>query len=205
MSWFCCRISCDRIGRVFGGERHGDPLQLGRADDRGAPRHHLGEPHGGSAAGRRLDRELVHQPPGAVQPDPHAGGRSPRAVEDRREIADAGAAIGDDDLEALHRGLARNPEFDPAAAPVFERVARDLGYSRGNAGLVLSLEADQLGQPPGALAHQHDVGFRLEREDQETRVHEARIARTVASSRPRRWSRNSTPAISEGWLAASPG
>ena len=106
------------------------------------------------------------------------------------------------------RCTAGSPEIRNSTRPplaVFERVAGDLGYRRGDAGLVLSLEADQLGQPPGALAHQHDVGFRLEREDQETRVHEARIARTVASSRPRRWSRNSTPAISEGWLAASPG
>ncbi len=129
----------------------------------------------------------------------------PRPVEHRIEVGDAWPAIGDDDFEPLGRRLAAKAELDPAPAGIFERVARDLRDRSGDPRLILRFEADQLGEPAGALAHQHDVGLGRERQDQQAGVHEARIAATVASSRPRRWSRNNTPAISEGWLAASPG
>ena len=104
--------------------------------------------------------------------------------------------------------IAGQTEFDLPAAGVFEGVAGDFRHRGGDAGLILTFEADQLRQPARALADQDDVGLGADRDQEQARVHarnstaSVRMATTEASSRPRRQSRSSTPAISDGcWVA----
>ena len=72
--------------------------------------------------------------------------------------------------EDLRRGAALEPELDVAAARVLERVARDLGHRRGDARLVLGVEAEQRRDLPRALAREHDVALVADRHPQESRA-----------------------------------
>src|SRR5690606_28813737 len=113
--------------------------------------------------------------------------------------------------------------LDRPPAGVAEGVAGDLARGRGEAGLVLGVEAEQRRDLPGALPGEDDVGL-VEDADAEDRAghrgppspdasgagppppgSESRATRTVASSRPRRKSRYSTPAITGGERSGSPG
>src|ERR1700688_2447481 len=107
-------------------------------------------------------------------------------------------AYADDECLGFFAG--DEAKFDLSAAGVFERIAREFRNRRGDPRLVLRIEADQLRQSSRPLADQDDVRFRGDRDQQEAWVHTelyttGRIATTEASSRARRWSRNSTPAI----------
>ena len=105
-----------------------------------------------AALGRALDREGVHQAPHPEQPLPHACRRAVAAGEHVVEVGDAGPVIARLDLERFGGA----PEQDPTTPGVAERVARELRHGRRDAGLVLAVEPEDLGDVAGALARHDD-------------------------------------------------
>ena len=124
--------------------------------------------------------------------------------EDRRRIGNAAAAIGDDDLQHLRRSVAAQPILDAPAGGVLQRITDDLRDRSGDPRLILPVEAKQRGDLAGALTRQDDVGFALDRDEEQPYAHPeprragTRIATMEASSRPRRWSRKRMPAMRLG-------
>jgi hypothetical protein len=99
------------------------------------------------AAGAAVDREVVHQPPRARQPEPErAAGR--HAVAQRRgDVGDAGPRVAHGDPQPAAAAALGGRQLDVAAAGVLHRVAGDLGDGGGD---VLRLDARQparLGEP----------------------------------------------------------
>ena len=80
--------------------------------------------------------------------------------------------------------LRRQPEFDAAAAGIFERVARDLRDRGGDARLILRVEAEQLRDLPRPLAGQRRCRSRARSRRQQAHVH-APTCSTAASRPPR--------------------
>jgi hypothetical protein len=82
------------------------------------------------------------------------------------EVGDTRSPVADDDFENVRRRIVPNSELGSAAAGIFEGVSRKLGNGSGDACLILSLEAQELGKPARPLADEHDVGLALERHKQ---------------------------------------
>src|SRR5581483_10044609 len=115
------------------------------------------------------------------------------------DVPDAAPGIDDAHAKDLRPGLALHVELDAPAAGVAEGIARDLGHRGGDARLILSIEAEQLGQPARALAADHDIALLLDADPGQRNAHAASLATTtVTSSRPRARSRQSTPATRLG-------
>ena len=96
-----------------------------------------------------------------------------------------------------------------AAATVLDGVARDLRDGGADASLVHAVETEELGDDAGALPRVDRVVFVVDGDGSDLGAHGFAHARatttTVTSSRSRRWSRNNTPATSDGCRFSSPG
>ena len=171
-----------RVLRPLPGQVGGDPREPRRGDDRRLSGKDLLQQDIRAVLGR-LDGELVHQPPGADDPEPHPRRRTVLAVHDAREVGDAGTGVADADDEELGTRLALHPEVHLAAAGIGEGVARDLGHGRRDAGLLLHVEAEERGDLPGALAGRHHVVLVVDRHGQHGDAHRATpLATTTATS-----------------------
>src|SRR5207248_11163246 len=100
-----------RILRPLPGQVAGDPREARRGDRGRLPGKELLQGDAGAALGR-LDGELVHQPPGAGDPEPHAGRRLVPALHDAREVGDAGTGVADADDEEQGAALYLYQEYD---------------------------------------------------------------------------------------------
>src|SRR6185503_19119063 len=132
----------------------------------------------------RLDLEGVHQPLGADQAQPETGARAVLAAENRRQLDNAGALIAHRDGQQLGSAPALDRELHPSSTRVADGVACDLGDGGGNPCLGLDVEAEQLGDLPGALAGIDDVVLPadVDGEDVELSHGAHRATTTVASS-----------------------
>ena len=202
------------IARAQGAHRVGDDGQhIGQQGDRAG--HRLVHGNGGTRR-RGLDLQRVHQSARAGYPEAHAGGGHVATLENARKILDTLAAVAHPDNEARLRAPSQK-EVDLAAAGVTQRISRDLGQSRRDAGLVLGAEANVLRHHPSALSRVNDVVVHLQRQGRDgpgrfglrrAAGHVepgARATITDASSRIRAWSRKSAPAIRVGWTPNKPG
>jgi hypothetical protein len=107
-----------------------------------------------------------------------------------RQVRDAAAAVADDDLQQLRRALTFHREAHAPAAAVAERVAHDLRHGRGDADLILRLEADELGDVAGPLPGCDHVGLAGDDDAEKREAHSdlappraGRTTSTDASSR----------------------
>src|SRR6185369_2867021 len=90
-----------------------------RAHEAARARQELAETHGG-AAGRRRDREAVHEPLRPRDAEPHAGVGAVATLEHRPQVGDAAATIGHLDRQELRDRHALDAERHLAAARVAE-------------------------------------------------------------------------------------
>ncbi len=109
----------------------------------------------------------------------------------------------------MRRTLAFEKELDLATARVPVGVARDLGNGRGDACLVLCVEADERCYLTRTLSRDNHVLFVVEGYGEKSFGYHVAdplfITTTVTSSRPRSWSRYRTPAMRAECLAIRPG
>ncbi len=178
--WFCWRISSIASGGPSVAKGSGDRASVAAAVTSGARRGRI-LPSRTVVPPPGLDStcELVHQALRAQQADAHAGGRLVRAGEDRRaDRRCPGPLSRDDDLEALRRGLpaiSRNSTWPP---PAYSNALRAISETA-----VVMRVWSCASKPTSsasrrvALAHQHDVRFRRDRDQQQARVHAAPAAR----------------------------
>ncbi len=94
--------------------------------------------------------------------------------------------------EPAGKTLAFERKFHLAAAGVAKGIARNLGHGSGDACLVLTVETQQCGDLPGALARDDDVLLEMDGDCQKRFAHglpatlpRLRMTTTLASSRPR--------------------
>ncbi len=107
----------------------------------------------------------------ADEADAHAGGRPVFPAQDQCDVADAGPLVRDPDVQHLREAFAFERELHLAAAGVAECVARDLGNGRGDARLILPVEAEQAGDLPRALARDDHVLLELDGDGQKRFAH----------------------------------
>ena len=141
--------------------------------------------------GPGLHVETVHQAASPHDAAPEPGSGSIAAVENGRQLGDAGATIDDPHRHRLREVASVHAILDPAASGVSIGVACDFADCGRDPHLVLRAEAERFGEPPRPLAHCNDVVLRLHQGRDDGPFHEdgALATNTVASSRTRAKSR----------------
>ena len=120
-------------------------------------------------------------------------------------IGNAITFVDDPDLQRLRR-TGNDAVFNPPAARVLKSVTHDFRNGGGDAVLVLGIETHQGRDHARALAGEEDIRIFANNDREYALGHDTdRITATVASSRPRRKSRNIKPAITLGWATKRPG
>src|SRR5690349_19540020 len=96
---------------------------------------------GRSLAGLGLDLEVVHQPAGTENAEPHAALGTILAVQNGLDVGNAGALVGYPDMEDLRRGRRIENELGAAASGIAEGISRQLRDHGCNPGLVLAFKS----------------------------------------------------------------
>ena len=159
------------ILRTFLNEGGGDLGKFRRADYAGAFRKQFLQPDGGSAAGRRIDLKLIHEPLRADNSQAHTGLGLVASFQDGVQIGNARAGIGDLDDEQLRRGAALQQIFHAPASGVIEGVAGDFRNRRRDAGLILVVEAEKPGNLPGTLPRGNGIVLEADGEGKDWQTH----------------------------------
>jgi hypothetical protein len=92
------------------------------------------------AAQAAPDREVVHQPPRARQPEPERAAGRDAVTQRGPDVGDARPAVADGHVEPAPAATLGRRELDLAAGRVLDRVERDLGDRGGD---VLRLDAGE--------------------------------------------------------------
>src|SRR6185437_13381934 len=164
-----------------------------------ARRQDLLEQHVRARARPGLNLHLIHQAMDTYDPDTHAGLGAVFAIEYLLEIRYSRARVAHTHQQYLRGALALEPEFDFAATRIAVGIARDLGDGSCDSCLILGIETDQRRDLACALSCDHHILLVVQGYGQKGFGCHVPIplfmTTTVTSSRPRSWSRYSTPAM----------
>ena len=178
-----------RMARQFVGDPGDVPdYDRGRPLGEGLP-----EGHDRAPARRRFYLESIHHPTRPEETQAEPGGRPRTSLEDFFQILDPGTLVKNTDEENLGRSQL-HPIFDPPAARILDGIANDLGDGRGDARLILGIEAQETGDLTSPLAGLDDILLLADIGGDQIRhlpppPLPSRTATTVTSSRPRLKSR----------------
>src|SRR5262249_23599484 len=111
----------------------------------------------GTAADRRHQVELVHEPTGAGQAETEAAGGGVAVGEGKLHIGYARTFVGEDEPDPAPEPVAHRLDLDVPAAAVGERVAGQLARRRDELRLVDEAELGRHRGRPYQLAHADDV------------------------------------------------
>src|SRR5262245_42399329 len=130
------------------------------------------------------DFELVHQSPGAWQPQPQAAGRGESVYHGAWDVGNAGTLVPGHDRDSRSRVVIDMVKRDLPAPRVHEDVARDLGDRGGDDGLIPGRKAELGSQLPPHLPGADDVLVRGDFEAPAVSYH-VRHGRALVHSRTR--------------------
>ena len=123
--------------------------------------------HGRALVWRGRDMYLIHEPLGAAQAQAQAGRRLVLPGENLQG-GEYRALVTDRNLQELRPGLAFEVERNLPPARVGQGVAGDFRYGRSNAGLILGIEPQQLGNLSRSLAGEHHILLTLQGHHEDT-------------------------------------
>jgi hypothetical protein len=107
--------------------------------------------HRNTTARRTLNPKLIHQPAGPSDAPSHSEGSIP-APENCVDVCDSRTGIANADVETII-----DSELDLALSGVVKRIASDLGNGSGDSSLLLRIETEETGNPPGTLPRGNHV------------------------------------------------
>src|SRR5690349_9511670 len=116
----------------------------------------------GSLGGVGEQIELVDQPPGAGQSDPHAATRGIAVLHRALDLLDAGTLVLEDDAQPLAVARVHDLDVHHATAAVHHRVARQLARRRDDLREIEDAEPESLRPVANHAARGHDIGARAE-------------------------------------------
>jgi hypothetical protein len=119
----------ERVVRPLAGQVPAQTVEVGRPEHRRSGWQELAEGDGCPLCGR-VNVEPIDEPPGAHEPDAHAGQGLVLAPQDPGQVRDARASIAHANQEDLGRRPALDRKVDLAAHGVRVGVPRDLGGRR---------------------------------------------------------------------------
>jgi hypothetical protein len=123
------------------GEQRAEGSDLFGRDDWRIGRDCLLQQDGGAYPLLGGDDSLFHQSARPEDPKAQPGRRAVLAGQHQVKVADARPLVFDPDHQRLWHGVAGEREFNPACMGILERIARQLGNSRGYFYLILRPEA----------------------------------------------------------------